>query len=51
MGTHQEEIRELINKWFKKQTRMTDGDGKFRGYIITKSQAMKLKTELWRHFA
>ena len=40
-------VREIINKWFKKQIRITDADGTFRGYIITKSQHEKLKKKLW----
>ena len=42
-----EEIREILNKWFKQQTRINDYNDKFRGYIITKSQAGKLKKLLW----
>ena len=41
-------IRECLNKWFKQQRKITDPDGKFRGYMITKSQAEKLKKKLWR---
>jgi len=48
--TYKEAVREVINKWFKQQRKITDPDGKFRGYEITKSQAMKLKKELWRMF-
>lgn len=40
-------VREILNRWFKKQMKMTDSDGKFRGYIITKSQQEKLKKKLW----
>lgn len=42
-----EKIREILNSWFKKQIKMTDPDGKFRGYVITKSQQEKLKKKLW----
>ena len=43
-----ETIREILNKWFKKQRRITDIDGKAQGYFITKSQCEKLKKILWR---
>ena len=42
-------IRIILNKWLKKQMKITDPDGKFRGYMITKSQVEKLKTKLWRN--
>ena len=45
-----DKIREIINKWLKKQATYSGlmGCGN-NGYIVTNSQAQKLKKELWRN--
>lgn len=44
-----QKVRDIVNQWFKKQVKYNNYKGTMQGYIVTKSQAEKLKKELWRN--
>ena len=45
-----DEIRLILNQWFKKQQRVvTVITKKDKGWLITKSQKAKLNKKIWQH--